>query len=85
VIKPGAIIGIGTVILVIGLSGLGLLQTGVIHPTEVKSPEPATSLQSQGTVNQTAPAAAPAPQFGVEPGTQTGPNLAESALQGRQP
>ncbi|HIJ75406.1 MAG TPA: hypothetical protein HPP81_01685 [Deltaproteobacteria bacterium] len=84
-IKPGAIIGIGTVILVIGLSGLGLLQTGVIHPTEVKSPEPATSLQSQGTVNQTAPAAAPAPQFGVEPGTQTGPNLAESALQGRQP
>jgi hypothetical protein len=85
VIKPGAIIGIGTVILVIGLSGLGLLQTGVIHPTEVKSPEPATGQQSEGPMNQTAPAAAPAPQSGVEPGAQTGANLAGSALQGRQP
>ena len=84
-IKPGAFIGIGTVILVIGLSGLGLLQTGVIHPTEVKSPEPATGQQPEGSVNQTAPAAAPAPQSGVEPGAQTGANLPESALQGHQP
>ena len=67
-IKRGAIIGIGTIILVIGLTGLGLLQTGVICPTEVKSPETAISQQSQGPVNQTAPAAAPAPQSGVSPG-----------------
>jgi hypothetical protein len=46
VIKRGAIIGIGTIILVIGLTGLGLLQTGVIHPTEVKSPETAPAPQS---------------------------------------
>ncbi len=84
-INRGAIIGIGTVILVIGLSGLGLLQTGVFHPTEVKSPELPTSQQSQGLVNPTAPAAAPAPQAGVEPGTPTGPNLPGSALQGSQP
>ncbi len=45
-IKRGAIIGIGTVTLVIGLTGLGLLQTGVIHPTELKSPEMAPALQS---------------------------------------
>ncbi len=84
-IKRGAIIGIGTVILVVGLSGLGLLQTGVIHPTEVKLPEPATSQQSQGPVNQTAPGAAPAPQSGVGPGTQAGTDLAKSALQEHQP
>jgi len=85
VITRGAIIGIGTVILVIGLSGLGLLQTGVFHPTEVKLPEPASSQQSQGTVNQTETASAPAPQAGVEPGAPSGPNLPESALQGSQP
>lgn len=84
-IKSGVIIGIGTVILAIGLSGLGLLQTGVIHPTEVKLPEPATSQQSQGPVNQTASAVAPAPQSGVGPGTQTGANPAESSLQRPQP
>ena len=84
-INRGVIIGIGTVILVIGLSGLGLLQTGVIHPTEVKLPELATSQQSQGPVNQTAPAAEPAPQSGVGSGTQTGANPAESALKGPQP
>jgi len=83
VIQRGAIIGIGTVILVIGLSGLGLLQTGVIHPTEVKLPEPATSQQIQGPVNQTAPAVEPAPQSGLGPGPQTGTN--QSALQGSQP
>ena len=84
-ITRGAIIGIGTVILVIGLSGLGLLQTGVFHPTEVKSPEPASSQQSQGPVNQTETSTAPAPQAGVEPGTPSGPNLPESAPQGSQP
>lgn len=83
-IKRGVIIGIGTVILVIGLTGLGLLQTGVIYPTEVKSPEtaPPTGQQSQGPVDQTAQAIAPAPQSGVSPGTETG---AEPGVQGRQP
>jgi len=85
VIKSGVIIGIGTVILVIGLSGLGLLQTGVFHPTEVKLPEPVSSQQSQGPVNQTETATASAPQAGVEPGTPSGPNLPESAPQGSQP
>ena len=86
-IKRGAIIGIGTVIVVIGLTGLGLVQTGVIQPTPVKSlePAPATSQQSQCPVNQTAPAAVPAPQSGVGPGTETGANLAESPVQGQQP
>ncbi len=86
-IKGGVIIGIGTVILVLGLTGLGLLQTGVIHSTEVKSPEPAPAAtqQPQGPVNQTAPAAAPVPQSGVGPGTQTGADHAEGAVQGQQP
>jgi hypothetical protein len=84
VIKRGAIIGIGTVILVIGLTGLGLLQTGVIYPTEEKSLEtaPATGQQSPGPVAQTAPPAAPAPQSGVSPGTKTG---AEPGVQGPRP
>jgi len=87
VIKRGAIIGIGTVILVIGLTGLGLVQTGVIQPPEVKTlePAPASSQQSQCLVNETAPAAVPAPQSGVGPGTETGANLKESAVQGQQP
>lgn len=94
-IKRGAVIGIGTVFLVVGLAGLGLLQTGVINPTEVKSlePAPATSQQSREPVNQTPPAAAPAPQtgagsgtqIGAEPGTKTGADLAERALQEPQP
>lgn len=83
-IKRGVIIGIGTVILVIGLTGLGLLQTGVIYPTEVKSLEIAapTGQQSQCPVDQTAQASAPAPQIGVSPDTETG---AEPGVQGPQP
>jgi hypothetical protein len=38
VIKRGVIIGIGTVFLVIGLTGLGLLQTGVIYPPASTGP-----------------------------------------------
>jgi hypothetical protein len=87
VVKRGAIIGIGSVILVVGLAGLGLLQTGVINPTDVKSLDmaPGTGQQSQETVNNTPPAAAPAPQSGAEPGIQTGAELADSSLQGSQP
>ena len=63
-IKRGAAIGIGTVLMVIGLGGLALLQTGVINPpqslaptgfTEVKPPEPALE-NAQGPQ--------PAPQAG---------------------
>ena len=70
-IKRAAIIGIGTVLLVIGLAGLGLLQTGVIYPSastesvslpEVNPPEQAAGSDqgSQGPVNQTAQPPAPA-------------------------
>jgi len=53
--KRGAVFGIGTVLMVVGLGGLGLLRTGVIYPTEsvgpvslteVKTPEPAPAPES---------------------------------------
>ncbi len=87
-INRRAIIGIGTVILVIGVTGLGLLQTGVTQPTkeETLEPAPAASQQSQAPVDQTSPAAVPTSQPGVEPGTKTSPaDLKESAGQGQQP
>ncbi len=86
-INRGAIIGIGTIILVIGLTGLGLLQTGVTQPTkeETLEPAPATSQQSQAPVEQTSPAAVPASQPGVEPGTKTSPAVAPAAQSGVEP
>ncbi len=86
-IKHGAILGIGTVILVIGLTGLGLLQTGVINPTEVKLPEPppASSQQCPGAADQIAPATVPAPPSGAGAGTQSGAALTERPAQGQQP
>ena len=76
-IKGGAVIGIGTILLVIGLGGLALLRTGVIYPpasigpvnlADVKPPEPA----QQGAQ---APEPAAAAQTGqapalADPGTQ---------------
>ena len=73
--KRGVIIGIGTVLLVIGLTGLGLLETGVIYPTgptglpEVKQPEQAAG-STQGARspgNQTVQQPAPGSQSGGTP------------------
>jgi hypothetical protein len=78
--KRGAVIGVGTVLLVIGLGGLTLLQTGVIYPpgssqlvnsTEARSPVPvpksAQPLQSavQAPSSLEARRAVPAPQSGA--------------------
>jgi len=87
VIKRGVIIGIGTIILVIGLTGLGLLQTEGIRPTKVISPEPAPAIsqESQCPVNQTASTAVAAPQSKVGPGTQTGADLSQGAVPEQHP
>jgi hypothetical protein len=61
VIKRGAIIGIGTALLVIGLSGLALLQTGVIYPPESIGPVSLTEVKPA----EPAPAGAQAPQAQV--------------------
>jgi hypothetical protein len=58
VIKRGAVIGIGTVLLVIGLGGLALLQTGVIYPPASIGP---VNL-SEGKPAEPAPQSAQAPQ-----------------------
>jgi hypothetical protein len=83
--KRGASIAIGTVLLVFGLAGLGLLQTGVINPPAslglvnqagVKSPEPApapeSAPQAQGRQEQTAQPPIQAPQPGGGPPAQVG-------------
>ena len=81
--KRGVIIGIGTAILVVGLAGLALLQTGVIYPPlsigpvnlgEVKSPEPSAESGQQAPGTPSAPAQPPAlsPESGGGPSAQGG-------------
>lgn len=78
-IKRRLILGIGTVLLVIGLAGLGLVQTGVIYPpvsagaislSQVKSPEPAAGggEKSKGPIEQTAADRAGSPALSPQPG-----------------
>ena len=72
-IKHGVVIVIGSLILVVGLTGLALLQTGVIYPTasigpvnlpEVKSSEPTPESGQQAAGPAGAPALQPAPPLG---------------------
>jgi hypothetical protein len=65
VINRGVTIGIGTVLLVVGLAGLGLLQTGVIYPP--------SSGESAKTLSNVPPAVSPGPQPGVKPLEPPGP------------
>ncbi len=64
-IKQGAIIGIGTVLLVIGLGGLALLQTGVIYPPASIGPVSTSEVTPPGPAPENAQAPPP-PQAGVE-------------------
>ena len=82
-VKRGVLLGIGTAILVVGLAGLALLQTGVIYPPlsigpvnlgEVKSPEPSAESGQQAPGTPSAPAQPPAlsPESGGGPSAQGG-------------
>lgn len=93
--KRGAMIGIGAVLLVFGLAGLGLLQTGVIYPPAspgpvnqagVKPPEPApqSAPQAQGQGEQTAQPPIQVPQPGGGPSVQVGQQPPEAAGGGRE-
>jgi len=76
VIKRGVIIGIGTFFLVIGLAGLGLLQTGVIYPPESTAP---TGLPEVKQLEQTPGSAQyPAKQNAQQPEPAQGGQLAQS-------
>ncbi len=58
--KRGAVFGIGTVLMVVGLGGLGLLRTGVIYPTESVGPVSLTEVKT----SEPAPESAQAPRAG---------------------
>jgi hypothetical protein len=79
VIKRGAVIGIGTVFLVIGFGGLALLQTGVINPPSSISPV------NLSEVNPSAPAlqSAQAPTPPVAESTPSVPQAPASRDMGR--
>jgi len=64
VIKRGAVIGIGTVLLVIGLGGLALLQTGVIYPPASIGPANLSEVKPAEPAPQSAQTPQPAPQAG---------------------
>ena len=93
-IKHGVVIVIGSVILVVGLTGLALLQTGVICPTasigpvnlpEVKSSEPPPESGQQAAGPAGAPALQPAPPAGSGQGPSAqGGQQAPSADLGTQ-
>ncbi len=82
-IKHGAIIGLGTVLLVFGLGGLALLQSGVIYPrpligpvpfSEVKPPDPAPRVAQAPPPR--AAESAPAYQAGLGQASRTSKDLA---------
>jgi len=101
VIKRGAIIVIGTVVLVVGLTGLALLQTGVIHPpasigpvdlSEVKSPGPPPKAAATQADGPAAPplesgkqASGPAAAPVQQPAPSPDPGQGASARGGQQP
>jgi hypothetical protein len=96
VIKRSVIIGTGTVILVIGLTCLALLQTGVIYPpasigpvnlAEVKSPEPAAESGQQAPGTPNAPSQPPAlsPESGGGPSAQGGLQQPPAGIEAQKP
>jgi len=72
VIKRGAIIGIGTVLLVIGLGALALLQTGVIYPPVSIGPVNLADVRPPESAQQGAQTPEPAPQAAQAPSAQGG-------------
>ena len=86
-IKRGAIIGIGTVLLVAGLAGVGLLHTGLIFPPLSNGPAkdllPAVqeSVAPPSEVDETVTGGAGASAPALQPGAQTGAGAGRPAGQ----